>query len=715
MTVAAPHRRVRVGIDVGGTFTDVVAVDADTRAVLGRLKVPTTHRAPEGVARGIVDAIDALAGRLGLDPSGVVFLAHATTQATNALLEGDVAEVGIVGLGDGLAAWKARIDTRVPPIELAPGRRLVPRHRFLRRRRAGAEAQAAVEALAREGGRVVIASAAFGVDDPACEAEVAEAARARGLLATCGHEVSSLYGLRTRTRTAVLNGALLPRMMETAELTARSAAQAGIRAPLMIMRSDGGAMTLAEVARRPILTILSGPAAGVAGALLYERLSDGVFVEVGGTSTDISIIRDGRPRMRPARIGGHRTFLDTLDVRTVGVAGGSLVRRRDGAIAGVGPRSAHIAGLPYAAFAPQEALRGARLVELKPTPLDSAEYVAVESAGGRFALTPTCAANLLGLVPDGAFARGSPDAAALGFAPLAAALGTTVEEAAERVLAAACAPIVSTIRELLADYELEHSPIELVGGGGGAGALVPYAARLLARPFRLATEAEYISTIGVALAAVRDMVERNIVDPSPADLVRVRREAIEAAVRSGARPETVEVQVEVDTRRAFVRATAFGTTELRRDDGAAGDDDVRGAAARVLGLPPDRVRPVAATQGLAVFEGAWVERRWRWLVRRRRRMCVADRRGVVRLQRLDAHVWRSAAGAIRSDLERAATALTEYGDAGRTLPDVHLLVGARIVDLSGLATIEQMLALTQVELEGLPEEEPVLILAAPRR
>lgn len=192
----ATRRRVRVGIDVGGTFTDTVVVDHETREVIGQLKVPTTHSAAEGVARGIIEAIERVLVDLRIEPEEVIFIAHSTTQATNALLEGDVAPVGVIGMGSGLEAWKARRDTRVPPIELAPGKVLRPEHRFIQTANGISDAQASaiIESLRRGGARVIVASQAFGVDHPENEERVVEAARALGLFATSGHEALGCTG-----------------------------------------------------------------------------------------------------------------------------------------------------------------------------------------------------------------------------------------------------------------------------------------------------------------------------------------------------------------------------------------------------------------------------------------------------------------------------------------------------------------------------------------
>jgi len=718
--VKIQNRKVRIGIDVGGTFTDVVVVDNDSREVVSQLKVPTTHSAKEGVALGIINAIERVLDELNISPDDVIFIAHSTTQATNALLEGDVAQVGVIGLGSGLEGWKAKIDTRVPPIELAPNRFLKAQHEFVSSSDFNEKTiDAIIENFREKGAEVVAVSEAFGVDHIQNEEKIANIARAKGLLATSGHEVSTLYGLRMRTRTAVLNGAILPKMVHTATMTDECVRRAGITAPLMIMRSDGGVMSVAEVHRRPIMTMLSGPAAGIAGALMYEKISDGIFIEVGGTSADISVIRDGAPQTKAARVGGHRTYLNTLDVRTLAIAGGSMIREKNGEIVDVGSRSAHIAGLSYASFQTPEIFENAKLVHLRPTPHDTDDYTAIECRNGtRFSLTPTCAANLLGIIPDDAFAKGNAEAARMAFKPLAEKITLSPEEAARKVLEISCRKVEKQIEELIREYNLDRQTVELVGGGGGAASLVPFTGTLMNLPARLAKKAEVISTIGVALAMVRDTVERNITNPTPEQILQVRREAREAVVKIGALPESVEVQIEVDTRRNIVRAIAFGTTELKQDDDSkniGGLDGAKSAAARSLKIEENAVDLSAEIAGFYVFTAEFQTKTFFGLFKQKRLAArVVDKTGVVRLQRNSAEVHKSTVENISRELEMTINKLTDFGDAGRALPDIHLLVGARIINLSGLAELEQVLALAETELETSEKSEKIVIIASPR-
>src|SRR3954466_6316016 len=128
---ATPSRSYRIGIDVGGTFTKAVLIDNATREVVGRHSVLTTHAHASGVAEGVVEVFRKVLANSGVAPESVVFLAHSTTQATNALLEGDVAPVGVLGMATRVESLLAKGQSAMKPIELAPGRHLKPVNRFI--------------------------------------------------------------------------------------------------------------------------------------------------------------------------------------------------------------------------------------------------------------------------------------------------------------------------------------------------------------------------------------------------------------------------------------------------------------------------------------------------------------------------------------------------------------------------------------------------------
>jgi N-methylhydantoinase A/oxoprolinase/acetone carboxylase beta subunit len=685
---------VRIGIDVGGTFTDVVAVDAATRTLIASVKVPTTHDHPDGVAAGIVTGLERLMREHAIAAPSIAFIAHSTTQATNALLEGDLARVGVVRIGGPVARWSMGF----APIPLGNAGRFGVSYYDVS---SAADPAVLIARLRGDAIEAVAASAPFAVDRPGTEERLVTAIRAAGFPATSGSEVSTMYGLRARTRTAALNAAILPRMLRTSRVTKRAVEAARIPAPLMIMRSDGGVMDVDEVERRPVLTLLSGPAAGIAGALFAENVTDAIFIEVGGTSADCSVIKRGQPQMRPARIGGHRTLLRTLDVRTLAVAGGSVVRILDGRIADVGPRSAHIAGMAYAAFCTPGRIADATLV----ADTGLAELVAAD--GMRIALTPTCAANALGLVPGDAFAHADGAAARLAFERVGQMWNRPAEELATDVLACASDKLRVAIDDLIADYDLQRNQVTIVGGGGGAAALIPFAARRLGLTFRLARHAEVISPLGVALALVRDVVERTIVDPTPHDLSRIRREAIDAAIAAGAAPAGIEVTVDIDRTRNRVRATASGATAL-----------VEGAATRTEVSAAERWRIAAEYLGAAPTEPPRVAGRFSIYRAQPARgdatLCIVDERGVVRAIVPAGHVIETTTADIARGVTAAYDRFTRFGDVGRAVPDVRLVFASRIADLSGVGDVESAVALAGDEVAGGDPGAVVAIVAAPR-
>ncbi|MEU9291659.1 hydantoinase/oxoprolinase family protein [Streptomyces sp. NPDC048275] len=698
--------RIRVGIDVGGTFTDAVAVDATSLRLLGQVKVPTSHHHEDGVAHGIVEALDRLLQQVGRAPADVAFLAHGTTQATNALLEGDVAMVGLIGIGTGPGAFFTRRLAALGRLELAPGKRLPLGYAHVADPDDTAAVHAAVEELKAAGVQVLVATEPFAVDRPEGERSVLATARAAGLPMTAAHEITSLYGLHKRTRTAVVNAAILPRMLATADLVDASITKAGVTAPLMVMRCDGGVMGLDEMRRRPLLTVLSGPAAGVAGALMQERISEGVFLETGGTSTDISVVRRGKVAVRHATMLGKTSYLNALDVRTVGVGGGSMVRVDQGRVTAVGPRSAHIAGLPYACFADLDDLRDATLATVRPMADDPADYAVLDAAGGRYAITMTCAANALGRVPEGDFAHCDPEVAKAAIVPLAAALGVDLPTAAGRILDAGVAQVRAVVDALVRDYRLDTDTAVLVGGGGGAASVTPHLAALTGMEGQIARHSEVISPIGVALALVREQIERIIPGATEEQILSVRAEAERAVVAQGAMADGVEVEVTVDPQTSTVRAVATGATELRTQDRSHSADDAErlAAAAASLKTDPAQVRVLAGTPAHTVY-GTEVRRR---LGTARRPVRVVDADGVVRLHASDARVTATTVGAAPELLAHLVREGTSYGDGGVRAPALRLLLGFRIADLSGVLDPEPLLALARSEMRDHAADEPVV-------
>lgn len=703
-------RTVRMGIDVGGTHTKAVAIDNTTHEIIGKSSVKTTHDDPRGVAAGVVCSFENCLNENNIKPEEVVFVAHSTTQATNALIEGDVAKVGVIGMAKGgLEGWLAKRQTKLDNIDLGSGRQIEIVNSFLNVKKMDESAvKQALDDLKQQGAQVIVSSMAFGVDDGRPEQMVYEIAKVKEMPTTMASDITKLYGLTRRTRTAAINASILPKMLDTANSTESSIREAGVNVPLMIMRGDGGVMEINEMKKRPVLTMLSGPAASVMGSLMYLRASNGVYFEVGGTTTNIGVIKNGRPAIDYAIVGGHPTYISSLDVRVLGVAGGSMVRANKNGIIDVGPRSAHIAGLDYSVYTDTDKISKPTVEFFSPKKGDPDDYVAIRLENGeRVTITNSCAANVLGLVKPEHFSYGNVESARKAMQALADYCGTTVEDIATQIMERAYAKIEPVILELAEKYKLEKDQISLVGVGGGAASLIIYFAEKMGLKYSIPNNAEVISSIGVALSMVRDVVERIIPSPTQDDIRALKLEAMNKAIESGASPDTVEIHIEIDPQTSKITAIATGSTEVKTTDllKECDEAEARKLAAEDMRLDESKTTLLEKTDYFYVFgekaqqEGQAVPVR------------ILDKKGFIKVQRGSAMVLKTTAKNYLQAVEQLWEDMAVYQSELIARPDFYLCIGARVMDFTA-TDFSQLELLMSIEMSALEPETEVIAVAA---
>ncbi len=315
---------ISLGIDTGGTYTDAV-IFSDARGVIAKAKSLTTRH---DLSEGIAGAADAALAAAQIDSREIRLVSLSTTLATNALVEGQGQRVALVMIGfgeDDLARDGLGEAAKAGPVIFLPGGHDVHgRETPLEMDRL----QEALPQLAQEVSAFAVAGY-FAVRNPAHEQRVRDLIlRETGLSVTCSHELSSKLGGPRRALTTLLNARLVGMIGRLVGACEAYLAGRNIAAPLMVVRGDGALISASEARLRPIETILSGPAASLAGAQFLTGLDSAVVSDIGGTTTDVAILENGRPKLDPdgAMVGGHRTMVEAVAMRTYGLGGDSEVR-----------------------------------------------------------------------------------------------------------------------------------------------------------------------------------------------------------------------------------------------------------------------------------------------------------------------------------------------------------------------------------------------------
>ena len=342
-----------LGIDTGGTFTDGVILSLPDGRIAAKVKTPTTHEDLRACIRNCIEALPAG------EREGIRLVCLSTTLATNALVEDHGCPVGLLLLG-GRPEGKLPTET----VRVLPGKMDIMGR--VRESLSPAEAAEAVESLRGQVQAVAISGYAS-VRNPQHELLVKELVQERlSLPVACAHELTGSLGFYERTVTAVLNARLIPLICELIRAVELALAAVSCTAPLMIVRGDGTLMEARQARSRPIETILSGPAASIAGALYLTGLSDALVLDMGGTTTDIANVSGGMAKLRPegASVGGWLTRVRAAEVYTVGLGGDSRIRPDGGGAYAIGPERA----VPYCVAASRFPAFGRELQALAADP-----------------------------------------------------------------------------------------------------------------------------------------------------------------------------------------------------------------------------------------------------------------------------------------------------------------------------------------------------------
>jgi N-methylhydantoinase A/oxoprolinase/acetone carboxylase beta subunit len=331
-----------IGIDTGGTYTDAAVIDQNNHAILSSAKALTTKG---NLAIGVNDALALAVAKLpgAINPKDIQLVAVSTTLATNAVVEGHGSAVGVILIGfDAAMVEKTGIAKAFPGIHIIQVAGGHDHNGEEREALDDAKIAAAVRETTAQVSAYAIAST-FAVRNAAHEEKArAIIAAVTDKPATLSSELSNSLDAPRRALTAVLNARLISRITQLITAVRQAMASHGISCPLMIVKGDGSLALAESVSGRPIETVLSGPAASLVGARWLSGLDDFIMSDMGGTTTDIGILSHGRPRVAQngAEVGGWRTMVKAIDVKTIGLGGDSEVQLGfDGAMT-IGPQRA---------------------------------------------------------------------------------------------------------------------------------------------------------------------------------------------------------------------------------------------------------------------------------------------------------------------------------------------------------------------------------------
>lgn len=389
-----------------------------------------------------------------------------------------------------------------------------------------------------------------------------------------------------------------------------------------------------------------------------------------------------------------------------------MIRIRNMKIIDVGPRSAHLAGVEYECFTEMD-LNKFEVKLISPCNGDTDDYAIISSDETSYSYTLAGASNHLGFVPEDDYASGNKQSNDKAWETLGDYLGISSKKAARQVIDIAMNKVDKIVQDLIREYEVDSTFLESIGGGGSAAVVAFPLGQHNGIKAKVAKNAPYISTIGVGLAMLREQIERSVINPTNDDILKIRTDVTDKIVKSGAKVETIKVDVKIDTQKNIVLATATAASEYSEsnNDFVSKQQQVD-KIAEGLNTSTSNISNKYSNEFFDLYEvNMQISKLFGLLKKTSKLSVIVNKNNIIKFKSPKCNSYEYSKSELLNNLDDIIERNSSYSDAGQTLPSIYIFTNSKDLNYSGLTKKEQVIEMIKMDLEYIDVSKRLIIVA----